>query len=113
MNWEKYDGPEVEWRIVAYPGVEFDHVISDIGYPISAFPKASFYSTVQHFPQRRHAYHAGHVAVFDSSRQFFAGKFVKVSDLRAGTQSSKKTRPKNESEMQPHNTQNAGGYVNI
>ncbi len=65
MDREKHDGPEIERRVVAYPGVEIDDVVSEVGDPITAFAQPRLDPPVQHLPQRRHADHSCDVAILD------------------------------------------------
>ena len=41
---------------------------------------------MQQLPKRRHANHAGDVAVLDGLRQMLAGQLRQIGDLRAATQ---------------------------
>src|SRR5205085_9950130 len=74
MDREKDDRAEIERRVVAYPGVELDHVVGEIGDPIAAFSESRFDTAVQHFPQRRNADHACNMPVLNGFREILGGQ---------------------------------------
>ena len=83
MDREKDDRAEIERRVVANPGVEFDHVVGQIGDPIALFAKPRLDPSMQHFPQSRNTDHARNVSVFDSPRKVLGGQFIEICDLRS------------------------------
>src|SRR5688572_29502172 len=92
MDREKDYRTKIERGVVADPGVELDHVVGEIGDPITAFAKSGFDAAVKHLPQSGYADHSRDVTVLDSPGKVFGGQLVEICDLRSVREGRQESR---------------------
>ena len=74
VNRIKENLAQIQRCLITHPGVESHQQIRRLADPLAALVQAVLDASMQQLPERRHADHAGDVAVLDGLRQMLAGQ---------------------------------------